>query len=232
MKAFYPIGNIPVDSSPLAKGGCFCPALITMPTERAIAYIDGFNLYHAIADLNRPDLKWGNLWSLSSSFLRAAQTLVAVNDYSAYATWRPGAEARHRQYTAALESVGVTLQISEFKERDRRCDQCGAQWVSHEEKETDVRMSIDIVTDALTDRFDLAIVVTADSDMKPAVARVRSMPDKKVLLVAPPKRFAQARALQPNIAITPGRIAKHLLPREVSNGGQVVATRPPQYDQP
>lgn len=105
--------------------------------------------------------------------------------------------------TAALESVGVTLHISEFKERNRECRNCGAQWVGHEEKETDVRMSIGIVADALTDKFDLAIVVTADSDMKPAVARVRNISGKNLLLVAPPKRFAQARALQPNIAMTP-----------------------------
>lgn len=203
-----------------------------MSTKRVIAYIDGFNLYHAIADLNKPHLKWGNLWSLSDSFLRAAQRLVAVNYYSAYATWRPAAEARHRQYTAALESVGVTLHISEFKGRDRECRKCGAQWVSHEEKETDVRMSIDIVADALTDKFDLAIVITADSDMKPAVSKVRNTPGKNLLLVAPPKRFAQARSLQPNIAITPGRIAKHLLPQEIISNGQVVFTRPPQYDPP
>ena len=203
-----------------------------MNIERVIAYIDGFNLYHAITELNKPHLKWGNLWSLSASFLRATQGLVAVNYYSAYATWRPAAEARHRQYTAALESVGVAVHISEFKERNRECRNCGAQWAGHEEKETDVRMSIGIVADALTDKFDLAIVVTADSDMKPAVATVRNISGKNLLLVAPPKRFAQARALQPNIAMTPGRIAKHLLPREISSGGQVVATRPPQYDPP
>lgn len=203
-----------------------------MVVERAIAYIDGFNLYHAIADLNKPHLKWCNLWSLSSSFLYTSQRLIAVNYYSAYATWRPVAAARHRQYTAALEIAGVAVHISEFKERLRECRHCGTRWTSHEEKETDVRMSIDIVADALTNKFDLAIVVTADSALKPAVARVRNTPGKKLLLVAPPKRFAQARALQPNIAITPGRIAKNLLPRTIIRDGQAVITRPPQYDPP
>ena len=89
---------MPVDSSPLSEGAVSTlVALNIMNTERVIAYIDGFKMYHAIAELNKPHLKWGNLWSLSASFLRATQGLVAVNYYSAYATWRPAAEARHRQ---------------------------------------------------------------------------------------------------------------------------------------
>ena len=48
----------------------------------------------------------------------------------------------------------------------------------------------------------------------------------------PPGRFNAARELQPNIAITPGRIARHLLPREVVSDGRIIVTRPSQYDPP
>ncbi len=33
--------------------------------KKVISYIDGLNLYHAIDDLNRPHLKWVDLWALS-----------------------------------------------------------------------------------------------------------------------------------------------------------------------
>lgn len=33
-------------------------------SRRFIAYVDGFNLYHAIDDLRRPELKWLDLQGL------------------------------------------------------------------------------------------------------------------------------------------------------------------------
>ena len=64
-----------------------------------ITYIDGFNLYHSIDELDRPELKWLNLWSLAESLIRKNEELVEVNYFSAYATWLPDAYRRHRQYT-------------------------------------------------------------------------------------------------------------------------------------
>ena len=109
------------------------------------------------------------LWSLVASFLREGQELVAVNYYSAYATWLPREFARHRQFTAALSRVGVSTHMSDFMTRTRSCFSCGATWESHEEKQTDVRMAVDMVSDALVDNFDMAVVITADSDLGPAV---------------------------------------------------------------
>ena len=203
-----------------------------MNEQRVIAYIDGFNLYHAIDALNRPHLKWVDLWALVSSFLKQRQTLTAVNYYSAYATWMPEAHFRHRQYTNALRCFNVSVHISEFRERPQECHQCGNRWLSHEEKQTDVRMAVDIVSDCLEDQFDVAIVVTADSDLGPAVAKIRSRSGKRLLMVAPPGRFNRARDLRFSHQIRQGRIARCLLPHEVVVNGRVVATRPTQYDPP
>ena len=203
-----------------------------MDTTRTIAYIDGFNLYHAIDALDQPHLKWVNLWSLVASFLREGQELVAVNYYSAYATWLPREFARHRQFTAALSRVGVSTHMSDFMTRTRSCFSCGATWESHEEKQTDVRMAVDMVSDALVDNFDMAVVITADSDLGPAVEKVRAVPGKRLLMIAPPGRFSRARDLGHNIVITRGRIARHLLPPQIDEDGRIVATRPPAYDPP
>jgi hypothetical protein len=54
---------------------------------RVACYIDGFNLYHAIADLGKPHLKWVDLFALAQSLCRAEETLVKVAYFSAYATW-------------------------------------------------------------------------------------------------------------------------------------------------
>ena len=203
-----------------------------MDTERVIAYIDGFNLYHAIDALGEPHLKWVDLWGLTSSFLRHGQALAAVNYYSAYATWRPAPYARHRQYTAALKATGVNIVISKFKTRDRECRNCGATWQAHEEKETDVHMAVDIVADTLENNFDLAIVVTADSDLKPAITKVRAATGKKLLMLAPPGRRRRSRELQHNREISQELISRHLLPELVTQNGQTVATRPLAYHPP
>ena len=203
-----------------------------MNTERVIAYIDGFNLYHAIDALGEPHLKWVDLWGLTGSFLREGQTLAAVNFYSAYATWLPGPYARHRQYTKALAATGVNVVMSKFKNRERQCRDCGAAWKVREEKETDVHMAVDLVADTLENSFDLAIVVTADSDIKPAIARVRAAAGKKLLMLAPPGRMRRSRELKPNREICPDRIRRHLLPELISRNGQTVATRPVEYRPP
>lgn len=203
-----------------------------METVRTIAYIDGFNVYHAIDALGRPHLKWVDLWSLVDSFHRGGQALARVNYYSAYATWLPDAYVRHRQYVTALGVSGVTVHLSEFRDRPEECYRCGNRWIAHEEKQTDVRMAVDLVSDALEDKFDMAVVITADSDVRPAVDKVRTIADKRLLMIAPPGRFSRARDLQHNIAITPGRIASHLFPRHLIQNGQIVATRPPEYDPP
>ena len=202
-------------------------------TRRTIVYIDGFNFYHAIDDLRKEHLKWVNLWSLSESLLKPDQSLVAVKYFSAYARWKPAHYRRHRQYTAALEAKGVTVTMSEFKERRTGCNKCGATWTKHEEKESDVFLATDIVADLYNDRFDVAIVITADSDIRPAIQHVIDTKGKFVLVVSPPNRFANARSLNPAMSITKGRIAKHLLEPSVTNSsGDVIATRPTRYNPP
>jgi hypothetical protein len=72
--------------------------------SRVGCYVDGFNLYHAVHDLHKSHLKWLDLWALAQSLCRPKEQLVKVAYFSAYATWRPGAYARHRQYVALLPS--------------------------------------------------------------------------------------------------------------------------------
>jgi len=201
--------------------------------NRVIAYIDGFNFYHAIDELKKPHLKWVNLWSVADSLLRSNQKLQAVKYYSAYARWIPGAYHRHIAYVRALEANGVTTVMSEFKERRVSCKRCGAMWKTHEEKETDVFLAVDIVDDLRSNNFDLAILITADTDIRPAVNKIRATPGRGVLVATPPKRFGRARSLSPNLEVTQGRISKNLLPETITGaGGTVIATRPVEYAPP
>ena len=171
-----------------------------MKKQRAAVYIDGFNLYHAIDDFNfnfedgrkttlkdAKDhvhyLKWVDLWKLSESLMRDYQELTAVNYYSAYATWLKTKHVRHQAFTTALKAAGVRVVMSVFKEQRRRCKNCGTRWIRHEEKESDVRIATDLVADSLLNKFDDAFLITADSDLKPAIERVRQETPKKNVIV-------------------------------------------------
>ena len=202
--------------------------------KRVNVYIDGFNLYHAIDALKIPHLKWLDLGALSLSLLRNGETLGTVYYFSAFATWLPPAYARHRDYVAALKHQGVTPVMGHFKNKPRSCSACGAKWVGHEEKETDVHIAVRLVADALRDEFDRAIVISADSDLAPAIRTAKQYaPTKEIMVAAPPGRFGSARDLQPRLELTKGRLAKALLPAEiVDDQGTVIIKRPASYTPP
>lgn len=201
--------------------------------KRVIVYIDGFNLYHAINDLKQPHLKWVCLRSLAQSLLRHGETLKAVKYFSAYATWMPDRYARHRDYTDALLARGVILHMAQFKEKPRKCLSCGARWKGHEEKETDVQIAVHMVSDALRGEADRIIVVTADTDIGPAIKMIAAhVPECEVFAAAPPRRFGQCRSLNPKLEITAGRIGKCLLPASIPTGPGKSVKRPASYDPP
>ncbi|MGJ3262050.1 MAG: NYN domain-containing protein [Salinarimonas sp.] len=203
--------------------------------RRVIAYIDGFNLYHAIDDLRRPHLKWLDLWSLCASICGSGETLTAVNFYTALPGWKPAALSRHREYLKALRASGVTCILGHFKEKQRSCRRCGSTWLAHEEKETDVAIAVQVVADALTGACERAIIVSADSDLAPALKIIRAYRSSGLSanVVAPPGRLAAARDLAPIFELTRGRIGKHLLPDSmIDANGAVLFTRPASYDPP
>ncbi len=205
---------------------------------RVSCYVDGFNLYHAVDDLQKPHLKWLDLRALADSLCRNGEQLVKVAYFSAYATWLPASYARHRQYVAALRHSGVDCRIARFSEQSAHCKNCGAQWKHHEEKETDVHFSLTLLEDAIDDIFDRAIIISADSDHAPAIRRVRArQPKKQVFVASPPGRHGAARGLldvcQSGTNITQGRIARCLFPEVlVDQKGTEVARRPAAYDPP
>ena len=50
-----------------------------MEVERVACFIDGFNLYHAIARLGEPHLKWLDLCRVMQRYVRSASQRVALH---------------------------------------------------------------------------------------------------------------------------------------------------------
>ena len=208
--------------------------------DRVVAFIDGFNLYHSIHDLHRNHLKWVDLWKLSECFVKKqSQTLIDVYYFSAYAVWMPDQARRHRAYVKALISAGVTPVMASFKEKDRKCRECGHKWKGHEEKETDVNISVAMLNGAYHNDYDHAYLVSRDSDLTPVVRTLRTgLLDKRVTVIAPPKRGHSSNLLQIDppplkAKISISQLERCLFPANVTDaGGNLVARRPQEYDPP
>jgi uncharacterized LabA/DUF88 family protein len=215
-----------------------------MPMIRVAVYIDGFNLYHAIDAMCRVQrgeidyVKWVNLRCLMEQFTDPkVHQIVGVNYFSAYMTWHPARESRHREYVKALAWANVKPVMGRFKEKDAYCKSCKATYMAREEKESDVNIATHLVSDAYEGVFDQAFLVTNDSDLIGPLRFMRGrFPKLKIKLIVPPLRrhSKELWALATHHgAILQQHLEKCLLPAEATDtAGNVIFRRPKEYDPP
>ncbi len=147
---------------------------------RTCAFIDGLNLYHGIRE--RDDLKWCNLPDLIDLYLRSDDELAQINFYTADPKHRPESSKRNLNYCSALKAIGVNVVMGRF---DRTTVAAHDRQVT--EKETDVNIAIDMVDFAHRGLYEKCVLISADSDLHPAVRRVCQLnADFRVVLLAPP----------------------------------------------
>jgi uncharacterized LabA/DUF88 family protein len=209
---------------------------------RVSCYIDGFNFYHAIDDMSRASrgalnyLKWVNLHALMHVFTDpSVHKIESIKYFSAYATWKPKQHERHQIYTKALSSTGIEIIMGQFKEKEIYCPTCKLTHKGHEEKESDVNMAVNLVSDAHTDKFDQAFIVTRDSDLSGPIRHIRQQfPKKKVKIIAPPQRghskelwaLANSRA-----SVSKEHLEKCLFEEVLLDAkGEQICKRPTAYD--
>lgn len=184
--------------------------------RRARLYVDGFNLHHAILELNRPELLWLDLMALGRAVLPRRERLVGVTWVAAHRPQRREGMTALATYEQALRASGVRCLMGHFVVHGDQCRACGHGWMEANEKQSDVNLALALADDAQADRFDVAYLVTTDGDHA-ATARYMAerFPGKRLVSVAPPGRghnrqllrYCQARA-----EISPETIARSALP--------------------
>lgn len=203
--------------------------------ERVKAYIDGFNLYHGLRQKYGRRYHWLDLDVLVRRLLRPSQTLVSIDYFTARIRQQPTSERRQATYLDALAAAGNVVRVVEgrFQQKTRECRKCRATWIEHEEKETDVSIAVGLLEDAVNDVFDVALLVSADSDLCPAVRSLaRLYPDKRVVAAFPPARSSgDLRQAVAGAAFTIGHanIRNSLLPASVTTPAGIVLARPDHW---
>jgi uncharacterized LabA/DUF88 family protein len=157
--------------------------------QRVIVYVDGFNFYYGLRKPKWKRYYWLDVVNLFEQFMRPNQELVAVKYFSA----RPSDAGKSKRQDAFFqvnnENPKFKLILGKFLKKEVFCPKCRRANTTYEEKETDVRIATQIVADAFKKNCDIAIVVSADSDMVPAIELVRET-SSRVFIYFPPNQFS------------------------------------------
>lgn len=205
-----------------------------MNVTRVIVYVDGFNLFYGIRIAFGRKYHWLDLERLAKGLLLPEQSLVAVKYFTARVRNDPPAEQRQDSYLQALQAHCMNLQIVEgrFQKKSLRCYSCRTRWVTYEEKESDVGLAVALVEDTATNAYDTALLISADSDLCPAVRSVKRLePTKRITAVFPPNRHSSdlQRAVNGVLHIDRAMLNRAQLPQEIVTSTGVKRTRPQHW---
>ncbi|MBX3382657.1 MAG: NYN domain-containing protein [Phycisphaeraceae bacterium] len=201
---------------------------------RVIVYIDGYNLYHGLKAKNWRRLYWLDLWRLGEELLKPGQRLGAVRYFTTRIKGPDDSRNRQNDYLEAITigRVGLSIDYGHFLEKTAKCRNCGATWPRHEEKKTDVNIACRLVEDAMDDLFDVAIIVSGDSDLVPPIKLVKRRWTLKRLIVAfPPQRFSESlkKAAHGHLAISEHKLAQAQMPDVLMNSQGFEIRRPAHW---
>jgi hypothetical protein len=191
-------------------------------TQTTIAYIDGFNLYHGLKQRFGHRYLWLDLVKIVRR-LRPADDVRTVRYFTAMVRDNAPAEARQSNYLRALKAHNgdaIDIVVGRYQSKQRTCRTCGASWTQYEEKETDVNIAVSLVADSASWLSDLALIISADSDLCPAIRTSRQVsPTRGMIAAFPPKRSSfEIKTLIPGaFPIGPDKLRNSLLPDIVND---------------
>lgn len=137
--------------------------------QKVIVYIDGFNFYYGLKVAPWKKYYWLDIVKLMESFLKPNQELIAVKYFSARPTDIGKRKRQDAFFQANKQNSKFKLILGKYLKKKIVCFKCHNIINTYEEKESDVRFATQIVADAFQHNCDIAIIVSADSDMIPAV---------------------------------------------------------------
>ena len=159
--------------------------------ERVVAYVDGFNLYFGMKEGNHNDTLWLDVQKLAKNLLKPNQELVYTKYFTSRVRNHPQKEKRQSTYIDAIDTLSeCKIYYGHYQSQVEECRRCGHTYPYANEKMTDVNIAVQILTDAYSDKFDMALLITGDSDLVPPINSVHSLfNNKRVVVAFPPNRF-------------------------------------------
>lgn len=184
--------------------------------RRAVLYVDGYNLFHALLGQRRREWLWLDLQAMGKGLIDPKERLVEVVWVGAH---RPQSRARMEamfRYEAALRARGVRCLLGHFVVHADHCRACGNVWSTATEKQSDVNLALAVADDVAANRVDSIYLLTTDGDHAATVRFVReAYPNKRIVSVAPPGRVPNrqiAAWTDELVGVGPNLVARSMLP--------------------
>ena len=156
---------------------------------RACVYIDGFNFYYR--KLKASKTKWTDLKALSQKMLDSEDEIAGIRYFTADVSQRAGDEEapiRQSKYFQALKTI-PEMEIHKGKflakeiHRPLRGQEESYVFVRDtEEKGSDVNLASHLLMDGFRDRYDVALVMSQDTDLLEPLRMVKEELGKTVVL--------------------------------------------------
>ena len=145
--------------------------------------------------------------------------------FSALTSWIPERAKKHLLYIHALRTVGVKDILGKFSLRERKCPLCAGRYQAHEEKKTDINIAINLLADAVADKFDTALILSGDSDLAPVTTKLKQLcPEKKIGIIVPQGQSAMNLKQHADFfkKIQTKDLKKSLLPPQVIYNNRII----------
>ena len=206
---------------------------------RAYVYVDGLNLYYGA--LKGTPYKWLNLAELCRLLLPKDE-IVQIKYYTAVVDARaddPDAPTRQQFYLRALRTIpNLSIYFGHFLTQERWLPLVSPQpkqpkkvrVYKTEEKGSDVNLATHLVRDGFRNEYEVAVVVTNDSDLLEPIRAVRHELALPVGLLNPHQK--PSRALLPHVTfikqIRRGQLARSQFPNVLSDADGTFS-KPPRW---
>ena len=97
---------------------------------------------------------------------------------------------------------------------------------------TDINIAVEMLSDAFNDKYDTAVLISADSDLSGPIKKIKNMfPEKKIVVAFPPARFSFKLQELVHASFTIGRkkLKMSQFPDEVIKKDGYILKRPDKW---
>lgn len=215
--------------------------------RKAFFYIDGFALYYGLKSKGWKKYYWLNLEALCERLIpqHLNQSLEQIKYFTAKVL--PANSQKARRQDKYLQAIGSLDKVKIIEgiyhsHPSKPCPRCNKTFkcacksnnehIKTEEKKTDVNIVVNMLCDAFLGEYEVAYLISADSDLVPAIERLKiHFPQKRIIVCFPPDRFSSElqQVCHVDKTIHDKYLAKSQFKQQVINKKGYVIERPIEW---
>jgi uncharacterized LabA/DUF88 family protein len=165
--------------------------------------------------------------------LKPHQTLLTTKYFTTVVNRPEDKRRRQAVFLEALQTLpDFTIYHGQYLSDTVTCRNCGQSYTAYHEKMTDVNIAVELMSDAFQDAFDVALLISADSDLTGPIKAVRRLfPRKRIVVGFPPNRTSFALKAAANGVTYVGRdaLSDSVFTDQVTRADGVILQRPAEW---